>query len=184
MARLINIWPPLRRRFTRLKKNIDAWQRQLDSGIEVILSSASGCGVMVKDYPKLFDIEDEYHAKALLISAHTQDIAEFLSKEDLSQLHLSEKNISYHEPCTMQHGQQLGGLVESLLGPIWLHTNTGKRLASVLWFCRHLFDISAQAGQRVKIKQDHTFNQIKSRNDCHQQHWLFDAFAKRVSSTC
>jgi glycolate oxidase iron-sulfur subunit len=99
----------------KAKKNIDAWQKQLDSGIEVILSSASGCGVMVKDYPKLFDIEDEYHAKALLISAHTQDIAEFLSKEDLSQLHLSEKNISYHEPCTLQHGQQLGGLVESIL---------------------------------------------------------------------
>jgi glycolate oxidase iron-sulfur subunit len=71
---------------------------------------------MVKDYPSLFDKEDEYRAKALLVASHTQDIAEFLSKEDLSQLHLSEKNISYHEPCTMQHGQQLGGLVESLLG--------------------------------------------------------------------
>lgn len=99
----------------KAKNNIDAWQRQLENGIEVILSSASGCGITVKDYPKLFDKEDEYHAKALLIASHTQDIAEFLSKEDLSQLHLSEKNISYHEPCTMQHGQQLGGLVESLL---------------------------------------------------------------------
>jgi len=100
----------------KAKSNIDAWQRQLENGIEVILSSASGCGVMVKDYPALFDKEDEYHAKALLVASRTQDIAEFLSKEDLSQLHLSEKNISYHEPCTMQHGQHLGGLVESLLG--------------------------------------------------------------------
>ena len=100
----------------KVKSNIDAWQAQLEDGIEVILSSASGCGLMVKDYPKIFDKKDGYHAKALLIASHTEDIAEFLSKEDLSQLHLSEKNIAYHEPCTMQHGQQLGGLVESLLG--------------------------------------------------------------------
>ena len=99
----------------KVKSNIDIWQKQLEHDTEVILSSASGCGVMVKDYPKLFAKEDEYHAKALLVASHTQDIAEFLSKEDLSQLHLKEKNISYHEPCTMQHGQQLGGLVESLL---------------------------------------------------------------------
>jgi len=100
----------------KAKSNIDAWQRQLEDGAEVILSSASGCGVMVKDYPKLFDKKDGYHTKALFVASHTQDIAEFLLKEDLSQLRLKEKNISYHEPCTMQHGQQLAGVVESLLG--------------------------------------------------------------------
>ena len=99
----------------KVKNNIDIWQAQLENGIEVILSSASGCGVMVKDYPVLFNKENKYHSKALLVASKTQDIAEFLAQEDLSQLRLSEKNISYHEPCTMQHGQQLGGLVESLL---------------------------------------------------------------------
>ena len=33
----------------------------------------------------------------------------------MSGLKLSELNISYHEPCTLQHGQKLGGLVESIL---------------------------------------------------------------------
>ena len=99
----------------KVKRNIDLWQMQLDSGVEAILSSASGCGLMVKDYPQLFDRDDEYHIKALAIASKTQDIAEFLLTEDLSQLNLTEKNISYHEPCTMQHGQGLGGVVESLL---------------------------------------------------------------------
>ena len=99
----------------KVKNNIDIWQSQLDEGIEVIISSASGCGLMVKDYPSLFPQDDEYYSKALLIALKTQDIAEFLAKEDLSQLTLSDKNISYHEPCTLQHGQRLGGLVESIL---------------------------------------------------------------------
>jgi hypothetical protein len=54
----------------------------------------------------------------------------------------------------------------------------------MLWLCWNLFDISAQASQGAEIKQDHIFNQIKPSDDNHQQHWLFDAFAKRVSNTC
>ena len=99
----------------KVKRNIDNWISQLDSGVEAIISSASGCGVMIKDYPKLFKSSDPYFKKALLVSSKTKDIAEFLSNKDLSGLHLSELNITYHEPCTMQHGQQLGGLVESIL---------------------------------------------------------------------
>jgi glycolate oxidase iron-sulfur subunit len=70
---------------------------------------------MVKDYPELFEPEDPYYEKARYISQHTQDIAEYLAKQDLTQFKLSESNISYHEPCTLQHGQNLGGLVESIL---------------------------------------------------------------------
>ena len=76
---------------------------------------ASGCGVMIKDYPNLFEESDPYYEKALLVSSKTKDIAEFLANKDLTRLNLKELNISYHEPCTMQHGQKLGGLVESIL---------------------------------------------------------------------
>jgi len=99
----------------KVKTNIDIWQARLEEGLEVIISSASGCGLMVKDYPSLFNPEDEYYSKALWIASKTQDIAEFLAQEDLSQLRLTQKNISYHEPCTLQHGQGLGGLVENIL---------------------------------------------------------------------
>ncbi len=99
----------------KVKRNIDNWISKLDSGVEVIISSASGCGVMIKDYPNLFDSSDPYYKKALQVSSKTKDIAEFLINQDLSSLKLKELNIAYHEPCTMQHGQKLGGLVESIL---------------------------------------------------------------------
>ena len=99
----------------KVKRNIDIWTQKLESGFESIISSASGCGVMVKDYPKLFKSSDPYFQKALFVSSKTKDIAEFLATKDLSALHLSEINVTYHEPCTMQHGQELSGLVESIL---------------------------------------------------------------------
>ncbi|MDC1015845.1 glycolate oxidase subunit GlcF [Candidatus Thioglobus sp.] len=99
----------------KVKQNINRWTDQLESGVESIISSASGCGVMIKDYPKLFKSSDPYFQKAQFVSSKTKDIAEFLSSKDLSGLRLSELNVTYHEPCTMQHGQQLGGLVESIL---------------------------------------------------------------------
>ena len=99
----------------KVKRNIDHWTQQLESGLESIISSASGCGVMIKDYPKLFKSSDPYFQKALFVSSKTKDIAEFLSTRDLSGLNLSELNVTYHEPCTMQHVQELGGLVESIL---------------------------------------------------------------------
>ena len=99
----------------KVKQNIDRWTDQLESGVESIISSASGCGVMIKDYPKLFKSSDPYFQKAQFVSSKTKDIAEFLSSKDLSGLRLSELNVTYHEPCTMQHGQQLDGLVESIL---------------------------------------------------------------------
>jgi len=99
----------------RVKRNIDSWSTQLNSDVSVIISSASGCGVMVKDYPALFEKTDPYYEKAEFVSSKTQDIAEYLAGKDLTGLRLSESNISYHEPCTLQHGQKLGGLVESIL---------------------------------------------------------------------
>jgi glycolate oxidase iron-sulfur subunit len=99
----------------KIKHNIDQWLEQLSTGIDVIISTASGCGVMVKDYSHMFEESDPYHQKAIQVSQKTQDIAEFLVDKDLSRLNLEKVDISYHEPCTLQHGQQLAGLVESIL---------------------------------------------------------------------
>ena len=96
----------------KIKRNIDTW---LAYDVEVIISSASGCGLMVKDYASMFKEGDEYYQKAKVISSKTLDIAEFLADKDLSQLNLEKANISYHEPCTLQHGQKLAGLVNSIL---------------------------------------------------------------------
>jgi glycolate oxidase iron-sulfur subunit len=99
----------------KVKYNIDKW---LEVDVEWIISSASGCGLMVKDYASMFDESDPYYQKAQIVSKKTQDIAEFLVDKDLSQLNLERVDIAYQEPCTMQHGQQLSGLVESILNTL------------------------------------------------------------------
>jgi len=100
----------------QIKINIDAWIKYLDQGVQAIISNASGCGVMVKDYPHLLREDNDYAEKAKRVAEHTLDIAEFLSKQDLS-LFTSYKNkkVTFHSPCTLQHGQKLPGLVEDLL---------------------------------------------------------------------
>ncbi len=96
----------------KIKANIDAW---LAFDCKTIISSASGCGAMMKDYGSLFDKNDKYYQKAQEVSKKTKDIAEFLADKDLSVLKTINDKIAYHSPCTMQHGQKLGGLVESIL---------------------------------------------------------------------
>lgn len=102
----------------KIKNNIDAW---LAFDVEVIISSASGCGLMVKEYATLFDEDDDYYQKAQIISNKTQDIAEFLSDKDLSKLTLAKADIAYHEPCTLQHGQKLAGRVNAILDSLGYH---------------------------------------------------------------
>ncbi|MFP5381918.1 MAG: glycolate oxidase subunit GlcF [Gammaproteobacteria bacterium] len=104
------------------RRNIDAWLPHLDAGVEAIVMTASGCGVMVKDYGWLLRADPRYAEKAARIAAATKDISEILAAERdaLSRLTphpspLTPKRIAYHPPCTLQHGQKLSGVVEALL---------------------------------------------------------------------
>ena len=101
------------------RRNIDAWIPHLDAGVEAIVMTASGCGVMVKDYGWLLRHDAAYAEKAARVSAATQDISEILGAErnalkDLATKPTSQR-IAYHPPCTLQHGQKLTGGVEALL---------------------------------------------------------------------
>jgi glycolate oxidase iron-sulfur subunit len=114
-----------------MHRNIDAWIPHLDAGVEAIVMTASGCGVMVKDYGWQLRDDPAYAAKAARVSAVTKDISEVLvaEHEALKPLtaHTSSlaKRIAYHPPCTLQHGQKLSGGVEALL------TQAGFELTSV-----------------------------------------------------
>ena len=102
-----------------VRRNIDAWTPHLDTGVEAIVMTASGCGVMVKDYGWLLRDDAAYAEKAARVSAATQDISEILTaeREALPRLapRASPRRIAYHLPCTLQHGQKLTGAVEMLL---------------------------------------------------------------------
>ncbi|OGU45038.1 MAG: glycolate oxidase iron-sulfur subunit [Hydrogenophilales bacterium RIFOXYA1_FULL_63_33] len=104
------------------RRNIDAWLPHLEAGAEAVVMTASGCGVMVKDYGWLLRHDPAYADKAARISAATRDLSELLAAERdaLKPLTphrspLTGKRIAYHPPCTLQHGQKLGGDVEALL---------------------------------------------------------------------
>lgn len=101
------------------RRNIDAWLPQLDAGVEAIVMTASGCGVMVKDYGWLLRNDPVYAAKAARVAAATKDVSEVLGAErDALKAHgarAGSKRIAYHPPCTLQHGQKLSGGVEALL---------------------------------------------------------------------
>ena len=99
-----------------VKGNIDAWWPLVEQGVEAIVITASGCGVMVKDYAHLLAGDAVYAEKASRVSALARDISEVLSTEDLRGLKVRQaKRVAFHSPCTLQHGQKLNGLTEGIL---------------------------------------------------------------------
>jgi glycolate oxidase iron-sulfur subunit len=102
---------------TFIRRNIDAWWPHIEAGAEAILISASGCAVMVKEYGRLLAEDTAYRERAERVSALARDLAEVLAAEDLTPLGGAEAGtrVAFHAPCTLQHGQQLNGVVESIL---------------------------------------------------------------------
>ncbi|MGD0961661.1 MAG: glycolate oxidase subunit GlcF [Methylomonas sp.] len=98
-----------------MRRNIDACWPLLETGVEAIVSTASGCGAHGKDYGRLLANDRHYAEKAARISALTKDIGEILRDEDLAALHIQPSRVAFHAPCTLQHGQQLSGVVENIL---------------------------------------------------------------------
>jgi len=100
-----------------MRRNIDAWWPQIAAGAEAILVTASGCGVLVKEYGHLLRNDPQYAEKAERISALARDISEVLSEENLpaGSIRPKYREIAFHSSCTLQHGQKLDGVVESIL---------------------------------------------------------------------
>ena len=106
-----------------MRRNIDAWWPHVEAGgVEAIVMNASGCGVMVKEYGHALAADPAYADKAARIGALTRDISEWLP-ELLPRLRPLVKpgavrRLAFHPPCTLQHGQQLRGGVETNLSEL------------------------------------------------------------------
>lgn len=101
----------------QMQQNIDAWWPYIEQGCEAIVMTASGCGSIVKEYGYLLRNDEKYAGKAAKISDLCKDIAEIIADEDLTKWHnLGDgSNIAFQCPCSLQHGQQLSGVVENIL---------------------------------------------------------------------
>jgi glycolate oxidase iron-sulfur subunit len=100
-----------------MRRNIDAWWPLIEQGAENIVITASGCGVMAKEYGELLKHDKEYSAKAKRISELCKDICEIINQQKISndQFKTDNLKIAFQSPCTLQHGQQLDGVVEKIL---------------------------------------------------------------------
>jgi len=97
-----------------MRRNIDAWWPHIEQGAEAVVITASGCGAVVKDYGVLLQNDEAYAEKAKRVSALTKDISEVLLHETLPKIK-SKTRVAFHSPCTLQHGQKLAGVVETIL---------------------------------------------------------------------
>jgi glycolate oxidase iron-sulfur subunit len=85
--------------------------------------TASGCGTTVKEYGHLLAHDLVYAAKAKRIGALTRDISEVIAAElvRLKPLLAATKagarvsKLALQLPCSLQHGQKITGLIESIL---------------------------------------------------------------------
>ena len=106
-----------------MRRNIDAWWPMVSAGkVEAIVMNASGCGATVKDYGHALAHDPEYAQRARRIVELTRDLSELLP-ELVPALKTKlrakgPKKLAYHPPCTLQHGQQLRGGVETHLAAL------------------------------------------------------------------
>ena len=104
-----------------IKNNIDAWWSIIEQQqVEAIISTATGCGVTIKDYKHILADDSEYKHKADTVSALCRDLSEIIDTDALpvseqSSQGQSSMTIAFHPPCTLQHGQQINGKVEAIL---------------------------------------------------------------------
>jgi len=111
-----------------MRRAIDAWWPHIDGSqpgqakVEAIVMTASGCGAHVREYGELLKHDPAYAEKALRISALTLDVSEILAAEQSRLAELLRnasvnvrQSVAFHSPCTLQHGQKIRGVVESLL---------------------------------------------------------------------
>lgn len=104
-----------------MRRNIDAWWPHVESGAEAIVVTASACAAMVKEYGELLARDPDYAEKAARISGLARDLVEVLGTADPTRLRDGidvSRRVAFHSPCTLQHAEKLGGVVEGLLGRI------------------------------------------------------------------
>jgi len=103
-----------------VRRNIDAWWPHVERGIEAVVMTASGCGVMVKDYGHFMERDPVYAAKAAKIGELARDPIEIIAQEwkrvaPTLAMERDATRVAFHPPCTLQHGMKIRGLVEEVL---------------------------------------------------------------------
>ena len=98
------------------RRNIDAWWPAVEQGVEALVSTATGCTPMLRDYAQLLADDPVYAPRAARLAAISRDLSEVIRDENLEVLTpVKGRRIAFHSPCTLQHAQSLDGVVEAIL---------------------------------------------------------------------
>lgn len=92
------------------RANIEAWDKEIATGLDAVVVNASGCGTTVKDYGHLVG-----GAAAQRIGALTRDVTELLSEIGMQEGGARRYRVAYHDACSLQHGQRVTGQPRALL---------------------------------------------------------------------
>lgn len=98
----------------RFKANIDAWWPHIETGVEGIVISATGCGAMVREYGHLLREDKDYADKAMRVSALCRDPLELIEGLPIQSVGQG-KRVAFQAPCTLQHALKLEGRIEAIL---------------------------------------------------------------------
>ena len=95
-----------------VENNLKKWSRiHQQSPIHAIVSTASGCGIMLKDYQKLLQAQPEKIEQHASLLEKIKDISELLSAssllEKIKNFTPENKPVTLHAPCTLSHGHKL-----------------------------------------------------------------------------
>jgi glycolate oxidase iron-sulfur subunit len=94
----------------RMRGLVDKLYVRLEK-VDYIVSSASGCGVTIKEYPLYLSDDPEYADKAARVVEKVVDVVELLAQFEFS---CDPIRAAVHTPCTLQHGQGIVGEIESI----------------------------------------------------------------------
>ena len=99
----------------RARQNIEAFEQ---SGAEVIVVNAAGCGAMMKQYAEVLEHEPEWHDRARAFVARVRDVSELLAGMELKQGRPVPMRVTYDAPCHLHHGQRITSAPLKILSQI------------------------------------------------------------------
>ncbi len=98
------------------RRNVDAWNREIEEGLDAIVITTSGCGTTIKDYGFMLRGDPAYAEKAARVSALAKDVSELLDSIELPKaVGVRKLTVAYHSACSMQHGQKITAAPQRLL---------------------------------------------------------------------
>jgi len=98
------------------KANIDAWWPAIEAGAEAVMATSSGCGLQLRDYGQLLAADPHYGPRASRLVSLVRDPLELVEAAQLrARVSGKGRRVAVQTPCTLQHGQRLGGRIEPLL---------------------------------------------------------------------